>query len=527
MKIVCNKGLFLHEGLRDLGHEVHDISFVEHLPVNEQIAAVCASPDLVFLELFGNIPLPRDFYKCAFRTAAYCVDSSINSFFLSDLLHLFDTAFVDQESAVAELKKYGIRAAFLPLCVPDRFFRPQEEKKIGISFIGHVDDQRKKRKNLLAFLQKHHQVNVFCGISPEEAQDIFARSKITLNENLFSGLTLRIFQGLASGSLVLTEKNTSELSAFFQDGRHLVCYSPENVLEIIEDILAFPEKYQAIAQAGQKECLARHTSRHRAGELLARLAPGRPSRGKSQRELAVRLAVAQYALRLRFGGDYGPAVKSLTALSAENDQWGALAAYTLGNIHARRLAVDAAIHFYNLAVLKGLELYPLLKLCLLTMESTDRSQPLSILHKALESVPHIRDSLKDDLRKLESAPSFAASLLLVIARIYSLCGKIFHPGFKKPFQDFFPDTALELALLSWARRPMPETLDLMLECARQYRIEGEMLPYLLQAAESGLATKEQVRQARAIAESYYDFELQKKLESVLGTFGGLRPPSPA
>ncbi|MDR2162182.1 MAG: glycosyltransferase [Desulfovibrio sp.] len=513
MKIVF-QGQFLQEGLQKLGHEIHAIELLNSPDVNEQIRAVCARPDLVIIELFGRHELPLNFYDCRWKTVAYCVDSSINEYYLSEWLHLFDWAFVDQKSSVKSLQAYGVNATWLPLCVSEKFFREQRLKRHDISFVGRIDDYRKKRANLLKFLRSHYQINVVSGVPVETMQDIFAESRIVLNENLFSGLTLRVLQGMAAGSLVLTESGGDGVENYFQDGRHLVCFEPDSLLAIISDILENFEKYNAVALRGQQECLARHTSRARAQELLAAI-ERRPAGSKCLNSRKFYLANGLYNLRRRFGGDYSPSVRLFHELLPEQDASSARAAFILGNIHARKGRQDKAVNFYLAAIAKGFDVFPHLKLAMLFLQSNDTAGAVNMLKAALASVPFPFRKLPAHFESGGEQNDLTAAILLRISKVYYVRNMVFQVGFLQQRADYFPDTALEIARLAWLRRPSASILAFMLLCAKKCNISGELLPFLLQGAREGFAAQGQIRKARGLAGIYYDQAAQEELAGYL------------
>ena len=144
-------------------------------------------------------------------------------------------------------------------------------KKYDISFVGINTPHRPKRYNILNLLLQNYNVHIRRDVSNRELLDIFSESRIVLNENLFDGFTLRIFQGLASGSLLLTEAWGAGTQQHFTDRQHLVCYTPQTLLPLVKRILERPETYAPIAQAGQSICRQEHTSEIRAAQLLSAL----------------------------------------------------------------------------------------------------------------------------------------------------------------------------------------------------------------------------------------------------------------
>jgi tetratricopeptide (TPR) repeat protein len=514
MKIVY-QGFFLGEGLRELGHEVIPIVFNGRNDANEQIAAICHDPDFILIEQWGsNTPIPPGLDKCAYRLVAYCIDSSINEYILSDYLHLFDDVFVDQRSSVEELKYYGISSIWLPLCVSSTAFRKPRKKVHDITFVGSITDYRTKRKNLLKHIQQHFPVHMVKGVSESEMQDVFSRSKIVLNENFFPGFTLRILQGMASGSLVLTEAGGDGVSDYFTDGIHLVYYSPADILDKIKQILDNHNKYRRIAEAGRAACAKQHTSKARAAKFLSCLAPGDSNREQDAAKRKFYLAKTKYTVCLRFGGEYSHSVKLLNQLRKEENEPAAWAAFTLGNIAARRNRHEMAVRFYMEAVNKGYSSRAYLKLAMLCLTGNKIEQALRFIRKALSDMSRQHPGIK----KLEIIPQTddgIAEILFFIARLYAFLQRPFQVGYLKMISDRYPDTSLEIAMLAWRIKPSTEILDFLLSVYTRYHIKGELLPELLYAIDKKIASKRHIKCAGELAAAYYDINSAQKLKKLL------------
>ena len=114
---IIYKGMFLEEGLRQLGHEVTHLPLPAPFSLAEALSSTPSPPDMVILEIWGGISaLPQDLADCPCPLVAYCIDSSLNTYWLSDFCQTFDYIFVDQLVSVQALRKKGLRAHWLPLC---------------------------------------------------------------------------------------------------------------------------------------------------------------------------------------------------------------------------------------------------------------------------------------------------------------------------------------------------------------------------------------------------------------------------
>jgi hypothetical protein len=514
MKILY-AGHFLGEGLRQNGHEVIDFTLKADCSLKDLLAASGVAPDLVLIELWGNTPLPLALFECRYRLAAYCIDSPLNAFWLAPLLPLFDNVFVDQLSSVATLKRHGINAVWLPLCVFEADFRSATEKEYDLAFVGRTTASRSKRKNLLHYLQRHVSVHVAKDVSRAAMLDIFARSHAVLNENLFSGLTLRVLQGLASGSLVFTEEGGHGVDRFFEDGRHLICYNPENILKKVADIQANAAACRQIALEGQRVCREGHTSRVRAKTCIEHIEAD-SARNPRPTDAAGMLAEAKavYLHSMRFGGSYAQAMRLFSVCLRQPGLVGLEASHFLGSIAARKGDFANARLLLEIASRQpGAQGFvAAAKLAAISIHEGAVDAAISRLAPAIRSLS--RKKTAGRLEALSGARTRQA-LFLFLARVLLDVGQAAALGFEKPQEERFPDYALEYARLAWKEGGTAEVLDVLVACARACGVEPEILPTLTHAIETGVATDTQIAYTAELAIRYYDAGLAKTLAAAL------------
>jgi hypothetical protein len=503
---IAYSGMFLGEGLRGLGHEVVPLPLRQDSAFDDLVAAACPAPDLVLLELWGKAALPPRMHESRCRIAAYCIDTPLNEFWMRHLLNLCDDVFVDQRSSVASLASYGVAASWLPLCAFEDDFVPQRQKEHFLTFVGRTTAYRGKRQNLLRLLQKHFPLVVKESVTRREMQELFARSQIVLNENLFSGLTLRVFQALASGSVLLTEAGGDGVDAHFSDGEHLVAFDAENILDILADMRRGMSRYEEIARRGRQRCREAHTSLARAGEFLARIAkgPGNPRRGDARRRIAA--ANAGYFHAVRHGGLFTDAVHILAEAVAAGDAGAPEAAHTLGSIRARRGDADAARPLLALAAgLPGTEGFvAAAKLALTFLYAGDAAEAARIVRAALPLLPEAAraGAVPDPAR--EARPQQALYLFLAGALLSA--GRVFDLGFLKPGLERYPDSAFEYARLAWEEARTDRVLDMVIACAAASGTEAEIMDTLKEAIAAGIATDRQILYAAELARRLYDVD---------------------
>jgi hypothetical protein len=104
------------------------------------------------------------------------------------------------------------------------------------------------------------------------AGGFYGQSRVSLN--LFGGcvhggMSMRPYDIAASGGLILTAHNR-ELTDLFTPGRECLSFSrSDELIGLVDDVLASPGDYDDLVRAGQRRTREEHTWRHRLARLLA------------------------------------------------------------------------------------------------------------------------------------------------------------------------------------------------------------------------------------------------------------------
>ena len=131
-----------------------------------------------------------------------------------------------------------------------------------LSFVGQAGRFHPYRCHVLEFLKRTGLPLEVMQTSPSGAADVYADSQITLNIALNGDLNLRVFEALAAGGFLLTDRLTesSGLKALFTPGQDLEVWSgKEDLVEKIRYYLANPAEAFRIRRAGQKKLLDLHS----------------------------------------------------------------------------------------------------------------------------------------------------------------------------------------------------------------------------------------------------------------------------
>lgn len=156
-------------------------------------------------------------------------------------------------------KKHGANSYYITQGFDSELFKPgkeNEDKKIDVVFVGQANTKRKKYIN---FLLKNN-INIITygkkwpnkPIYLEELVKKYRQSKIILNFLRFeTGFSIRIFQAIATNSLLLSEY-CPDFDMIFKKGVHLDWFkTPEECLKMIKYYLENDKKREEIAREGQ------------------------------------------------------------------------------------------------------------------------------------------------------------------------------------------------------------------------------------------------------------------------------------
>lgn len=122
---------------------------------------------------------------------------------------------------------------------------------------------------------------------------LFARAKVVWNCSLAGDLNMRVFEALASGALLVTDRLADgSQDALFAPGEHLLAYDDDTLEATVARALADAPAREAIAARGQALALRHHTYAARMTRLVAEaLTP------EGARRSATRLAPAGSSAR--------------------------------------------------------------------------------------------------------------------------------------------------------------------------------------------------------------------------------------
>ncbi|MDB5387279.1 MAG: wbbL 5, partial [Planctomycetaceae bacterium] len=181
--------------------------------------------------------------------------------------------FASQKMGAKDLAASGVKhVAWLPLaCDPARHARQDVPIDFDISFVGNIFPG--PRSDLVEFIRSAYSRSFIGRKYFEEMARVYSASKLVFNRSLNNDLNMRVFEGLCSGSLLVTDDLAEfGLSELFQNEVHLVTYRDQADLKMVIDyFLVHEDERVRIADAGRREVLTRHTYRHRMETILEQI----------------------------------------------------------------------------------------------------------------------------------------------------------------------------------------------------------------------------------------------------------------
>lgn len=150
------------------------------------------------------------------------------------------------------------------------FGRVRKLKRHDVVFVGHLNDPTRIAALDLVFREFPNSWwgSMRTGRVFERAADLYTQGRVVFNHAINDDVNMRVFEALATRSLLLTPA-VSSLGQLFVDGIHLVTYgSMDEALTKARFYIDHPDEAEAIADAGYREVMENHTFAHRVARIL-------------------------------------------------------------------------------------------------------------------------------------------------------------------------------------------------------------------------------------------------------------------
>ncbi len=235
---------------------------VEYRTVLEDVEALGQSPDLFFYvdPTPGHWPVGIEHLTCP--TACYLID--VHQHLDSRLMaaRFFDFVFIAQKDFVPQFAKAGIDASWLPLAAdPEVHHVEGQMRDLEVAFVGQLGLRNTRRREILTSVLPRFLTNDYrATYAPEDMGRIYSRAKIVFNASINGDLNMRVFEGMAAGALLVTDRIGNGLEDLFEENTHYVGYSSTGeAIDKIRFYLRDEAERRKIAGLGQREVVQRHS----------------------------------------------------------------------------------------------------------------------------------------------------------------------------------------------------------------------------------------------------------------------------
>ncbi len=227
-------------------------------------------PDDYDLFLYVDDGLTRSFSRHHRPSAWWAIDTHLHRELYVALAEHVDFVFCAQKVGVEAMRNLGIQAIWLPLACDEEIHKTtSKSKSLDFSFVGNIFPG--PREDLLINLQREFPSHYVGRRYFNEMADLYAQSRVVFNRSIDGDLNMRVFEALASGSLLVTDALPKESGLYdlFVPDEHFLTYTNEHkLLEQVHWALDFADERERIATNGQEEVLSKHTYCHRMATLL-------------------------------------------------------------------------------------------------------------------------------------------------------------------------------------------------------------------------------------------------------------------
>lgn len=259
-----NTALYFKRAARAAGHQV--------TVINDARSLSHAGPLDLFLVIDpwieGIFELP--FIPCP--TAVVLIDVHRDLPTRALFAKFFDHVFIAQLDYVANIADAGhLSVEWLPLAGdPSLHFIPDLQRDIEVGFVGKLGMPGSDRFAILTKVLQHFKTNqVDQHYSPWEMGRIYSRSRIVLNKSIGGDLNMRVFEALAAGAMLVTDRIGNGLEKLMTEGIHYIGYdTADEAIDLIKHFLADEEGRSRIAQSGQELLFSHHSYLARLSRIL-------------------------------------------------------------------------------------------------------------------------------------------------------------------------------------------------------------------------------------------------------------------
>ncbi|MHB1285046.1 MAG: CgeB family protein [Leptospirales bacterium] len=221
-----------------------------------------------FLFVESGILYPFSFMKnLSCLKACYLIDTHLHMESHLEMARSFDVVFLAQKSFVpAFSERLGRPVFWLPLACDPEIHRPYPvHEEWDLVFAGSIQNPLQDRARRLKRLGLRFSVRserVFL----EDMSRFLSGGRVLFNSSVRNDLNMRVFESLAIGKCLVTDRVPGLLD-YFVPGEDLMVYDDRSLVETVRFLLENPGLRQKIAESGRKKVLESHTYLDRAMKL--------------------------------------------------------------------------------------------------------------------------------------------------------------------------------------------------------------------------------------------------------------------
>lgn len=260
-KFEYTTGFYCKNALEELGHEVYYINPIKNKQTPKDID--------FYLNVDDDSPY---FLPDSWKPNIYWVSDTHRGHirWRFDKCKKSDILFTSQKSAKEIFSKEREQVYWLPhACDPKYHFYEISEKIFDIGFVGNINSKfHQKREKMIKVIKENFKNVCFTNnLFLKDMAKLYSESKIVFNCTLNNDINMRLFEGMCSGSLVITD-NIPELYEVISKDSVVSYENEKDLLEKINYYLINEEERNTISENGYIEAINKHTYKNRMEELI-------------------------------------------------------------------------------------------------------------------------------------------------------------------------------------------------------------------------------------------------------------------
>ena len=226
-------------------------------------------PDMLLFADQGCLPMLTGLEELAIPAAAYLIDTHLQFSWHRYFAGVFDLVFTAQLDASTSIAASHPDCRWLPLFSPHGDCKDNLDKTDDVVFVGTLDTALNPER--VRFMEEFSR-RLPLTISTGGYRLPFNRARIILNQSVKNDINFRVFEAMATGSMLLTDDVGNGLDQLFEPGCHLVTYRKGDVDDAVVKAryyLEHSQEREEIAAAGHAMVCSKHTLAVRSKELLS------------------------------------------------------------------------------------------------------------------------------------------------------------------------------------------------------------------------------------------------------------------